>query len=83
MQHCNIECRPQGEQTGASEETRGQLASNPQVQRKAPHRLVWAERGHCQRPFAGMWSAGSGLQSALTVHPKSLLNTANLQAAAG
>lgn len=65
----------------ASEETRDNGASNPQVQWKAPHRLVWVERGHCQRPFAGMWLAGSGLQSALTLHPESLLNTANLQAA--
>lgn len=38
-----------------------QLASNPQVQWKALHRLVWAKRGHCQRPAAGLHSAAAGL----------------------
>lgn len=58
-----------------------QLAPNPQVQWKAHHRLVWAERGHCQPPLAGMRSTGSGLQRALTLHPESLPDATNLQAA--
>lgn len=57
VQHCNIEYQhasscSQGEHAGPLRRRRGQLTSNPQVQWKAQHRLVWAERGHCRRPFS-------------------------------